>query len=192
MKIKVNKELIIDGLQKVQSVINPRNALPVLSNVLIRAADGHLELTATDMNLTVRATVPAEVTEPGATTLPAKRIFGVFRELSVDEAEMEVNDDNIAFIHAASSYFRIHGIPEADYPILPEMEDAKSYSLDQAAFRNMLKLTAYAASPTPTASCSTACCSASRPASSASWPPTAAASPLSSMKSNFLPTPNWT
>lgn len=149
MKIKVNKELIIDGLQKVQSVINPRNALPVLSNVLIRAADGHLELTATDMNLTVRATVPAEVTEPGATTLPAKRIFGVFRELSVDEAEMEVNDDNIAFIHAASSYFRIHGIPEADYPILPEMEDAKSYTLEQAAFRNMLKLTAYAASPDP-------------------------------------------
>ena len=149
MKIKINKEAIIDGLQKVQSVINPRNALPVLSNVLMRAADGKLELTATDMDLTVRATVAAEVLEAGATTLPAKRIFGVFRELSVNEVEMEVNEENIAFIHAASSYFRIHGIPESDYPILPEMGDAKSYSLEQAAFRNMLKLTGYAASPDP-------------------------------------------
>jgi DNA polymerase III subunit beta len=149
MKIKVNKEAIIDCLQKVQSVINPRNALPVLSNVLIRAEGGKLELTATDMNLTVRATMEADVAEAGATTLPAKRIFGVFRELSVDEAEMEVNDDNIAFIHAASSFFRIHGISEADYPTLPEMEDPKAYTMDQAAFRNMLKLTAYGASSDP-------------------------------------------
>ena len=146
MKIKVDKEAIIDCLQKVQSVINPRNALPVLSNVLFKAEAGQLALTATDMNLTVRASMPAEVMEPGATTLPAKRIFGVFRELSVDEAELEVNEANIAFIHAASSYFRIHGISEADYPSLPEMADAKSFSLDQGVFRNMLRLTAYAAS----------------------------------------------
>lgn len=149
MKIKINKEAIIDCLQKVQSVINPRNALPVLSNVLIRAEDGRVELTATDMNLTVRSTMEAEVIAPGATTLPAKRIFGVFRELSVDEAEMEVNDDHIAFIQAASSFFRIHGITEADYPVLPEMEDAKSYTTDQGALRNMLRLTSYAASPDP-------------------------------------------
>ena len=71
MKIKVNKEAIIDGLQKVQSVINPRNALPVLANVLFKAEKGKLELTATDMSLTVRATLPADVLEPGATTLPA-------------------------------------------------------------------------------------------------------------------------
>ncbi len=149
MKIKVNKEAIIDCLQKVQSVINPRNALPVLSNVLIRAEEGRVELTATDMNLTVRATMQAEVVEPGATTLPAKRIFGVFRELSVDEAEMEVSDDNIAYIQAASSFFRIHGISEADYPSLPEMEDAQSYTTEQGALRDMLRLTAYAASPDP-------------------------------------------
>ena len=146
MKIKVNKEAIIDCLQKVQSVINPRNALPVLSNVLFKAEDGKLELTATDMSLTVRATMPAEVAQPGTTTLPAKRIFGVFRELSVEETEMEVSDQNIASIQAASSYFRIHGISEADYPSLPEMEDPKVFSIDQGTFRNMLKLTSYGAS----------------------------------------------
>ncbi len=146
MKIKVNKEAMIDCLQKVQSVINPRNALPVLSNVLMKAQKGKLELTATDMSLTVRATLDADVAEAGTTTLPAKRIFGVFRELSVDEAEMDVSDQNVASIQAGSSYFRIHGISEADYPNLPEMADPKAYVIDQAAFRNMLKLTSYAAS----------------------------------------------
>ena len=146
MKIKVNKEAMIDCLQKIQSVINPRNALPVLSNVLIKAQKGKLELTATDMSLTVRASLDAEVLEPGVTTLPAKRIFGVFSELSVDEAEMEVSDQNVASIQAGSSYFRIHGISEADYPNLPEMADPKVFSIDQGAFRNMLKLTAYGAS----------------------------------------------
>ena len=158
MKIKVNQAAIIDCLQKVQSVINPRNALPVLSNVLFRAEDGKLELTATDMNLTVRASMAADVIEPGATTLPAKRIFGVFRELSVAEAELEVNESNIAFIHAASSDFRIHGISEADYPSLPEMADAKVFTLDQGVFRNMLRLTSYAASTDATRQLSTASC----------------------------------
>lgn len=149
MKIKVNKEAMIDSLQKVQSVINPRNALPVLSNVLMKAQKGKLEITATDMSLTVRATLDADVAEPGTTTLPAKRIFGVFRELSVDDAEMEVSDQNVASIQAGSSYFRIHGISEADYPNLPEMADPKVYVVDQAAFRNMLKLTSYGASVDP-------------------------------------------
>lgn len=149
MKIKVNKEAIIGALQKVQSVINPRNALPVLSNVLFRAEDGRLELTATDMAMTIRATIDAEVIEPGATTLPAKRIFGVFRELSVEETTLEVSAENIAFIQAGSSYFRIHGITEADYPNLPELTDPKIFTLDQGALRNMLKLTSYAASIDP-------------------------------------------
>ena len=146
MKFKVNKQAMIDGLQKVQSVINPRNALPVLSNVLIKAQKGKLELTATDMSLTVRATLDADVAEAGTTTLPAKRIFGVFRELSVEEAEVEVSDQNVASIQAGSSYFRIHGISEADYPNLPDLAEPKVYVIDQAAFRNMLKLTSYAAS----------------------------------------------
>ena len=80
MKIKVNKEAMIECLQKVQSVINPRNALPVLSNVLMKAQDGKLELTATDMSLTVRATLEAEVLEAGVSTVGTRRRFGGFRE----------------------------------------------------------------------------------------------------------------
>ena len=71
MKIKVSKEALSAGLQKVQSVINPKNPMQVLSNVLLRAGDGGLELTATDTDITVRAKVAAEVLEDGAATLPA-------------------------------------------------------------------------------------------------------------------------
>lgn len=146
MKIKVNKDATMECLQKIQSVINPRNPLPILSNILVKAENGVVEMTATDMAVTVRARMEAEVTEPGSTTLPAKRIFGVIRELSTDEAEIEVNENDIAFIHAGSSFFRIHGISEEDYPSLPEMSEPKVFSFEQAAFRSMLRMTAYAAS----------------------------------------------
>ena len=131
MKIKVKKEAMLASLQKVQSVINPRNTLAVLANVLFRAQDGKLELTATDMALTLRTTMEAEVLQPGSTTIPAKRILGVFRELAVAEVELEVNDQNITLIHAGSSHFKIHGISENEYPNLPELADAKTYTLDQ-------------------------------------------------------------
>ncbi|HOE36985.1 MAG TPA: DNA polymerase III subunit beta [Kiritimatiellia bacterium] len=146
MKIKVKKEAMLASLQKVQSVINPRNTLAVLANVLFRAQDGKLELTATDMALTLRTTMEAEVLQPGSTTIPAKRILGVFRELAVAEVELEVNDQNITLIHAGSSHFKIHGISENEYPNLPELADAKTYTLDQGDFKNMLKLTSFAAS----------------------------------------------
>ena len=148
MKIQVKREDMIDCLQKVQSVINVRNTLPILSNVLFRSlGQDQLELTATDADLTVRAVMPATILEGGATTLPAKRIFGVFREVGTSEVEMEVNAENQASIHAGSSYFRVNGISEDEYPSLPEIADAKTFTLEQASLRNMLRLTSYAASP---------------------------------------------
>lgn len=149
MKIKVKKEVILDGLQKVQSVINPRNTLPVLANVLFEAEEGQFHLTATDMNLTLRARIEAEVREPGLTTLPAKRLSGVIRELNVDEFELDVDENDIAHFQSGNSEFHIHGISAADFPALPEMESPKVYTVDQPVFREMIRLTSYAASLDP-------------------------------------------
>ena len=146
MKIKVNKEAFITALQQVQSVINSRNPLPVLSNVLFRASEGKLELTGTDTSLTVKTAIEAEVAEPGATTLPPKRIFGVIRELPVDTAELDISPENVASIHSGSSSFKINGLGAEDYPAQVALDGAKTFTLDQGVFKNMLRLTSYAAS----------------------------------------------
>lgn len=149
MKFKVSKEALSAGLQKVQSVINPKNPMQVLSNVLLRAGDDGLELTATDTDITVRAKVPAEVSEGGAATLPAKRLFGVIRDLGTDTAEITVDAENTAKIAAGKSRFTVKGIAAEEFPELPEVGASKAYTMDQGELKGMLKLVSYAAMQDP-------------------------------------------
>lgn len=146
MKFKVNKDDINSCLQSLQSVVSSRNTLPVLGNVCFKAGNGQLELTATDMDLTVRTIIAADVAEAGATTLPAKRIFSIFRELPAEEISVTVDADDIASISADASFFRVNGLPEADYPRLPVLADARVFPFEQGTFRDMLEHVSYAAS----------------------------------------------
>ena len=92
MNLTISKEQIINGLQAVQNVVSTRTTLPILSNVLLRAEGERLEFTATDLDVTVACAVEAKVTKPGATTVPVKKLFGIVRELSSLEIELEVDE----------------------------------------------------------------------------------------------------
>lgn len=146
MKIKVSKQIIIEALQKVQSIVSPRATLPILSNLLFSVSDGKLWITATDLEVSVRTSVEAEVEKEGATTLPARRTFSLFRELSAADIEIEVDDKNVASIRAGSSFFKLNGISDEEFPPLPKFESESSYVLDQPVFREMLQKVSYAAS----------------------------------------------
>ena len=71
MKFTISKEQLINGLQAVQNIVSSRTTLPILSNVLLRGEERKLELTATDLDVTVSCSVEAEITKPGALTVPA-------------------------------------------------------------------------------------------------------------------------
>ena len=87
MKISVTKDDLASGLQAVQNVVGARSTLPILSNVLLVAGANRLELRATDLEVSVHASVPAEVEREGATTMPAKRLFGLVREIEATEID---------------------------------------------------------------------------------------------------------
>jgi len=145
MNLTITKDQIIAGLQAAQNVVSTRTTLPILSNVLLRAADSHLEITATDLDVTVACKVEAKVTKPGATTLPVKKLFGIVRELNGD-IEIEVDDKNIASIRSGSSFFKINGLAAEEFPPLPKFKDDKKVTLSQDTIRGMLKKTAFAVS----------------------------------------------
>ena len=88
MNLTISKEQIINGLQAVQNVVSTRTTLPILSNVLLRADQERLELTATDLDVTIVCGVEAKVKKPGASTVPVKKLFGIVRELAVGEIEL--------------------------------------------------------------------------------------------------------
>jgi len=145
MNLTIAKDQIIAGLQAVQNVVSNRTTLPILSNVLLRAQDGHLEFTATDLDVTVACKVEAKVGKPGATTLPVKKLFGIVRELT-GEIEIEVDEKNIAAIRSGSSYFKVHGLSADEFPPLPTFKDDKKVSLAQETVRGMIKKTIFAVS----------------------------------------------
>lgn len=146
MKFKVNKDAILESLQKVQSIVSTRTTLPILSNILFNAEKEKLWITATDLEVSVRTGVAAEVVKTGATTIPARKAFSIFRELPASEIELETDDKDITTIRCGASFFKINGISEDEFPPLPKFEGGKNYTLDQGTFKEMLRNTNYATS----------------------------------------------
>ena len=146
MKFSVSKEKLLEGLQTVQNVVSSRTTLPVLSNVLIQAVDGSLQFTTTDLDVGIRIAVEAEVERGGATTLPARKLASLVSVLPNTEITVEVDSKNHASIRCGASFFKIHGLPEEEFPPLPKFEGAKTFNLPQKDLRDGLKKTAYAIS----------------------------------------------
>jgi DNA polymerase-3 subunit beta len=145
MNLTITKDQIIAGLQAVQNVVSTRTTLPILSNVLMRAENGQVEFTATDLDVTVACKVEANVSKPGATTVPVKKLFGIVRELN-GEIEIETDEKNVTSIRSGSSFFKIHGLAAEEFPPLPKFKDDKKVSLPQETVRAMLKKTSFAVS----------------------------------------------
>lgn len=146
MNLTIAKEQILIGLQAVQNIVSTRTTLPILSNVLIRAEGERVEFTATDLDVTISCSVEAKVKEPGATTLPVKKILGIARELNASEIDLEVDDKNVCSLRSGPSFFKIRGLGAEEFPPLPGFKDDRKVVLPQEKVKGMLKKTAFAIS----------------------------------------------
>jgi DNA polymerase-3 subunit beta len=146
MKFSVSKDKLLEGLSIVQNVVSTRTTLPILSNVLLQASEGEIRLTTTDLDVGVRGSVEAQVERSGATTLPARRLFSIVRELPAAEIYVDVDSKNLASIRSGPSYFKILGLPEEEFPPLPRFDDAKIFNIAQKDLKDGLKKTSYAIS----------------------------------------------
>jgi DNA polymerase-3 subunit beta len=146
MKLAIQKDQLLKGLQIVQNVVSTRTTLPILSNILLRAEANQLAFTATDLDVTISCAVPAEVRKTGATTLPAKRFVGIARELPTPEVELEVDDRNFCSVRSGAAFFRLNGLAAEEFPPLPQFQEEKRVTLPQEKARGMLRKTSFAVS----------------------------------------------
>lgn len=146
MKFSINKEQMMTGLQAVQNIVGSRTTLPILSNVLLNARESKLELTATDLDVTVACSVAATVKKTGAITLPVKKLFGIVRELGNSELELEVDDRNACKLKAGSSFYKINGLAAEEFPPMAAFSEKKKIVLSQERLKGMLKRTSFAVS----------------------------------------------
>jgi DNA polymerase-3 subunit beta len=146
MKFSVTKEKLLECLQQVQNVVSTRTTLPILSNVLLQTNGSEVRLTTTDLDVGVRGSFEAQVEKEGATTLPARRLFNIIRELPSSEIQFDVDGKNAASIRSGQSFFKILGLPEEEFPPLPKFDDSKVVTIRQKDLRDGLRKTSYAIS----------------------------------------------
>jgi DNA polymerase-3 subunit beta len=145
MKVIISKPELVSLVGKIQSIVPAKPSLPILGNVLIEAMDGQLIMSATDLTVSMRADAEAKVLQPGAITLPARRLFQLVRELTAPQVEIECPTPEIAHIKAGSSFFKVHGMHKGEFPALPDLSSGVSFTLPGSMLKEMFARTAFAA-----------------------------------------------
>jgi DNA polymerase-3 subunit beta len=147
MKATIERATLLKSLGHVQSVVERRNTIPILSNVLIEASeDGGIRLMATDLDLQVNETVEAQVQQSGATTVSAHTLFDIARklpegsqvEISAAEGKMQIN--------AGRARFNLATLPRDDFPVIAEGELPTRFELPAATLRQIIDKTRFAIS----------------------------------------------
>jgi DNA polymerase-3 subunit beta len=146
MKIKVERGILLNGIQTVQNVITARSNLPILSNILMETQQNNLRLTATDLDVGISCVIPVESEEQGAITVPAKRFGDIIKELADDNVNITTKKNNLITINTETCQFKITGIASEEFPKLPEFKDRPVIKIGQSALKETLLLTSFAAS----------------------------------------------
>jgi DNA polymerase-3 subunit beta len=123
MEFTVAKSNLVRELGLSQGVVEKRTTIPILSNVLVEAADGRIALTATDLELAIRCGCTAQVKRQGSGTIPAKRLLDYARLLPDSEIQVKLGENQWASITCGRSRTRIAGMSRESFPELPEMTD---------------------------------------------------------------------
>ena len=147
MKATIERATLLKGLSHVQSVVERRNTIPILSNVLIEAtAEGGLKLMATDLDLQINETVAAAVDQPGATTVSAHTLFDICRKLPEGSQVSLAAADGKLTIMAGRAKFQLGTLPRDDFPVIAEGELPVSFELGADALKKIIDKTRFAIS----------------------------------------------
>jgi len=143
MKINCFQGDLIRGIQTVGSAVAGRATLPILTNILLEAKKEKIELSATDLEIGIKCSVPAQVKKEGAITISAKRFSDIVRELPEGPVEMETEDSQMK-ISSSGIFFKVLGLPAEEFPTLPKVESENRFSLDSQLLRGMVQKTIFA------------------------------------------------
>jgi DNA polymerase III subunit beta len=146
MKATIERATLLKSLGHVQSVVERRNTIPILSNVLIEASSDGIRIMATDLDLQVDETVEAQVETPGATTVPAHTLFDIVRKLPEGSQVSIAASDGKMQIVAGRARFNLSTLPRDDFPMIAEGDLPTQFELPAATLRQIIDKTRFAIS----------------------------------------------
>ena len=147
MKATIERATLLKALSHVQSVVERRNTIPILSNVLLEASeDGGLRLMATDLDIQINETVAATVSQPGATTVSAQTLFDIARKLPEgSQVELHAAEGKMR-VDAGRARFNLSTLPRDDFPVIAEGDLPTKFELPSATLRQIIDKTRFAIS----------------------------------------------
>ncbi|MDP3790473.1 MAG: DNA polymerase III subunit beta [Candidatus Omnitrophota bacterium] len=146
MKFDTTKDVLTKGIQDVQSAINPKTTLPILSNILMETGKDNLSLTATDLDIGIISNIQVKPGTEGAITIPAKKFFDIIKELPEGDVSVSVKKNNLVHIECPSCLFKIMGLPKDEFPQLPDFKDKDSIAIQRPRLKKMIAMTSFAIS----------------------------------------------
>lgn len=144
MELTITRNALLKGLQRVQGIVERRNTMPILANVLMETTDRGVTLFATDLELGIRATYPATVKSRGSATVSARKLFEIVRELPESEVRLSSDEGHAVKVECERSRFKVAGLPPGDFPVFPGVGADPALTIGRQAFLDLVRRTAFA------------------------------------------------
>lgn len=146
MNFSIDRSPLLEALQKVQPVVEKKNTIQILGNILCTVKNQELSLCATDLEVGIKVTVPVETHQEGKLTLSAKHFLDIVKELPEKKLTLTQKDNNWIELVCGKSRFNIVSLPAEQYPALPSFEDKTYFESKTDSLIEMIERTQFAAS----------------------------------------------
>jgi DNA polymerase-3 subunit beta len=144
MKFTIDRELLLKPLQQVIGVVERRQTLPVLGNLLIVADARGLNITATDLEVEIQSRVQVDINEPGEITLPARKLVDICKALPENASIQFTINDEKALIRSGKSRFTLTTLPANDFPLVDNIKGDCRFSIAQNKLKELIERTQFA------------------------------------------------
>ena len=146
MEVEFERDAFLKGLQMVQNIVEPRQTLPILANVLLEAEGDSVRVSATDLAIAARVSVPARIVAGGAITLSARKLAEIVKELPAAALVLKVQENAWIQLRCGGVSYRLVGLAAEDFPAVVPTSSPRWVSLDGKILKEMLAQTAFAIS----------------------------------------------
>jgi len=143
MEIKISRDEIFKAVSRVQSIIEKRSNMPILSTILISAADSHIDLSATDLEISLQQKISAEVVTQGSITISGRKFFEILKESRSEKIHIKRKDNDWLFISDDHTKYNLACLSPDEYPVFIEPEGVSTIEIDASILSEMINKTIF-------------------------------------------------
>jgi DNA polymerase-3 subunit beta len=144
MEFRIEKDIFLKALQKIQGIVEKRTSMPILSNVLLEATESLIHVTATDLEVGMKSCYPATVLSTGRITVSAKKLYEIVKELPNQVISFIAKDNDWVEIKCGKVQFNIVGLSPEEFPYFPEIKEENLFEIESSLLKGMIEKTSYA------------------------------------------------